>query len=49
MKILDLICMVMVNLKNIIRNSHGLINFFGWESNKNKIYENIDILLITAQ
>lgn len=34
--------------KNIIRNSHGLINFFGWESNKSKIYENIDILLITS-
>lgn len=34
--------------KKIIQNSYGLINFYGWISNKKEIYQNIDILLITS-
>ncbi len=34
--------------KKIIQKSYGLINFYGWRSNKTEIYENIDILLITS-
>jgi glycosyltransferase involved in cell wall biosynthesis len=34
--------------KKIIQKSYRLINFYGWRSNKEEIYKNIDILLITS-
>jgi len=34
--------------KKVIKRCFGLVNFYGWKTNKNEIYKNIDILLVTS-